>query len=815
MDSQELEHLPGLTAQEVQINLKKFGYNDLPADKKRSVFFLWINVLKEPMFLLLLASSGIYWFIGDILEASVLFGSIFFIIGLTFYQENKTEKTLLALKELSSPKATVIRDHTIVKIPSREVAVGDIIVLKEGDRVPADAQFISGTNITVDESLLTGESVPVNKEKDSSFYSGTLVVRGQGIAKVTNIGTESKIGKIGKSIQKIKIQKTTLEKNTGVLVKYLSLTAMLTCLIVVLINGIFYSNWVDGILSGITLSMSLIPEEIPVVLTIFLALGAWKMTRSNALTRKMSVIENLGSVTALCVDKTGTITKNQMDLSQISVRGSRTSLGDIQNLPEQFHELLEYAYLAGSRNPFDPMEKAIKTNIYKFLANSNFIHESWMLIKEYPISSEVAAISHVWKVTENQHYVVATKGAPEVIAKMCNMPELETKKLHEEISVMAEEGLRVLAVAKASIPAGSIPNEHKALKLTYIGLIGFIDPVRENIGEAVIECSKAGVRVIMITGDYAGTAKNVARVIGLTNCDEVLTGQDVDRLTMDSLQHKLKTVNVFARITPEQKLHIVNALKSNGEVVAMTGDGINDAPAIKSADVGISMGLRGTDVAREASSLVLLDDNFISIVNGIRSGRSIYANIKKAVAFVFSIHVPIAGLAILPLLTGLPKIFYPVHILFLELIIDPLCTIGFQAEKEDKNIMNIPPRNILAKVISKKEMIRALLKGFGILICSFSMYIYLVPHFGEQFARTFTFVSMIFGDFGLVFFGRIKHFLENKAFLIIFSLAISVLLLAISIPQVRDLFNFGYISPLQFIIAAIAGLLSTLYVYLM
>ncbi|MCX5782333.1 MAG: HAD-IC family P-type ATPase [Elusimicrobia bacterium] len=827
--------LRGLSQKEVQNRLEKEGYNEIPSTKKRSVFIIALEVLKEPMFLLLVACGTIYLLLGDVQEALILLGFVFVIMGITFYQERKTERALEALRDLSSPRASVIRDGQKIKIAGREVVRDDIIILSEGDRVPADAVILKSLNLSADESLLTGESVPVAKYavENESFdmdtirpggdnqpyvFSGTLIVQGQAIAQVKKTGIHTEIGKIGKSLQVIEEEETLLKKDVSRTVKIVALTGAALCSLIVVVYGITRANWLQGFLAGLTLAMAMIPEEFPVVLTIFLSLGAWRISQKRVLTRRIPAVETLGAATVLCVDKTGTLTVNRMRVQKLATQGITCNVTSSDKFPEddRFHQVIEYGILASQTDPFDPMEKAIRELGEQYLSNTEHIHQDWEMIQEYPLSRELLAMSRVWKRKNSEEYVVAAKGAPEAIADLCHLDPAKLVKLREDIEKLADDGLRVIGVARSTFHTGTLPDIQHEFAFNFIGIIGLADPIREQVPSAIKECYNAGMRVIMITGDYPGTAKNIAGQIGLANKDDIITGQELDKMSDEELQNKMKNVNVFARVVPEQKLRIVTVLKSSGEVVAMTGDGVNDAPALKAAHIGIAMGGRGTDVARESASLVLLDDDFMSIVAAVRMGRRIFDNLKKAISYILAIHVPIAGLSLLPVLLGWPLILFPIHIVFLELIIDPACSLVFEAENEEKNIMNRPPRNLKEPLFSWETVGYSLLQGIILLGAAIVLYIF-VQQLGETVsqARTLAFTTLIIGNIGLILSNRswtlfIPKLLryKNTALIWVVSGAVIFMLLALFIPSLMKIFRFEPFHFRDMLMSVGAGLIS-------
>src|SRR5512136_1367420 len=555
-------NLQGLTEQQALERLAQDGYNELPSAKKRSILHIVFEIVREPMFLMLIACGALYLVLGDTEEALMLLGFVFVIIGITLYQEQKTERALEALRDLSSPRALVIRDGQQQRIAGREVVRDDIVLISEGDRVPADAVLLSGTNLSVDESLLTGESVPVRKKAwdgvqamgrpggdDQPFvYSGTLVVKGQGITQVQATGPHTEMGKIGKALQTLETEETNLQQQTGRIVRNFALVGLSLCVLVVVVFGLTRGDWLQGFLAGITLAMATLPEEFPVVLTIFLALGAWRISQRQVLTRRVPAIEMLGAATALCVDKTGTLTLNRMTVTHIAVDHEVYSVQGKQiSLPEHLHEVVEYSLLASPADPFDPMEKAMKELGGRTLANTEHLHKDWTLVREYPLSEKLLAMSRVWSSPDGQALVIAAKGAPEAIADLCHFDAARLKALEEQIGQMADHGLRVIGVAKAYFRPDELPDAQHDFDFEFLGLLGLEDPVRPGVAEAVQECYTAGIRVLMITGDYPGTAQNIAGQIGLKPLDQIVTGPELDQMTDDELYERIKTTCIFAR----------------------------------------------------------------------------------------------------------------------------------------------------------------------------------------------------------------------------------------------------------------------------
>ncbi|MFA6553488.1 MAG: cation-translocating P-type ATPase [Patescibacteria group bacterium] len=822
----------GLTETEAQKRLKEEGYNELPSGKRRSVFHILFEVMREPMLLLLLACGTIYLFIGDRAEASLLLAAIVVVIGITMYQERKTERALEALRNLSSPRARVIRDGVVKRVAGREVARGDIIMLEEGDRVPADAKLIKISTIRADESLLTGESLPVLKHQhdlrsgvikpggrdQACVYSSTLIVGGRGVAEVFATGVHTEVGKIGLVLKTLVQEDSLLQKQTRRMVNIFAIVGLGLCILVALVYSLTRGDWLGGILAGLALAMSALPEEFPVVMTVFLALGAWRISQRNVLTRRIPAVETLGSATVLCTDKTGTITQNKMAVAAACVNDSCHTISSEQRaMPEELHSLVEYAILASPPDPFDPMEKAMRELGERAFGHEGHMHGNWQQIREYPLSDKLLSVARAWMTPKKDLYIVAAKGAPEAIADLCHLSSAVRTSLEKNIEHLANMGLRVIAVARAQTE--SLPAQQHDFNFTLIGLIGLADPIRPTVPGAVAECRTAGIRVKMITGDYPGTARHIAEQIGMTAPIRVMSGETLEHAQGKELAQLVRETDVFARVVPEQKLRIVQALKESGEIVAMTGDGVNDAPALKAANIGVAMGGRGTDVAREASDVVLLDDDFTSIVAAVRTGRRIYDNLRKAMSFIFAVHIPIAGIALLSVVFKWPLALLPIHIAFLELIIDPACTLVFEAESEEKDVMSRPPRSPREPLFGRSQIWTSVLQGLGVLAVVVTIYaVALANNWGEGVARALAFSSLVIGNVGLIIanrsrtrtsFGSMRQH-PNRALRWVVGLAISVLIITLAIPGVRDLFGFSALTTWQFALCLTSGIVAAL-----
>jgi P-type Ca2+ transporter type 2C len=834
VQSVRLNEITGLSESEAQNRLRSEGYNELPRSEKRTPLRIMFEVLREPMLVLLLGGGLIYLALGDLKEALILIAFAMFSIVITIVQESRTERVLEALRDLTSPRALVIRDGERKRIAGREVARGDVVVIEEGDRVPADILLMQAHDLRTDESLLTGESVSVRKRlytagesasgqrpggDDQPFaYSGTLAVGGSGLGEVTATGVKSEIGKIGLSLSSLEIEPPRLRAQIQKLVLIFSGIGAVACVTTAVLYALWRGTWLEGLLAGIALGMAMLPEEFPVVMTIFMAMGAWRISQARVLTRRAAAIETLGSATVLCTDKTGTLTQNKMSIAELRrITGGETHfhVGSPENMPAAFRDLVEGGLLASSQNPFDPMDKAFHELAGQKVEASQLARvKGRKLERTYGLRPDLLAVTQVWADPDRDaHFLVAAKGAPEAIASLCRLFGKDRELMDMAVNEMAAEGLRMLGVARAVFAGKSLPKSPRGFAFEFAGLVGLADPLRASVPEAVAQCHTAGIRVIMITGDYPATAKAIAQQAGI-HCENVVTGDDLAELDNPALATLLKTATVFARIMPEQKLRIVNALKANGEVVAMTGDGVNDAPSLKAAHIGVAMGGRGTDVAREASSIVLLDDDFGSIVKAVRLGRRIFDNLQKAMGFIVAVHVPIAGLALLPLVTGLPLLFGPVHIAFLEMIIDPVCTLVYEAEDEESDIMARPPRAPDAPLFSRYLIAWSVAQGAFVLLLVAGIYIGAL-RFGmpEAEARALVFFSMVLSTIGLIFVNRsfgasplaaLKR--PNPALVHVMLAVAAMLALTLAWPRVMELFRFGPLHLDDLTLAAGAGL---------
>jgi Ca2+-transporting ATPase len=795
----------GLSGAQAARRLAAEGPNALPSAGRRSGAAIVLGVLREPMFSLLVAAAGVYLLLGDLREALVLSASMVVVFAIAVIQERKAERALEALRDLSSPRALVRRDGAVRRIAGADVVRGDLLLLAEGDRVPADARLVSANDLQLDESLLTGESLPLEK-REGEVYSGTLVVRGQGSAEVTATGARSRLGGIGVSLAALAPEKTLLERETARLVRVVAALAIALSVLLGLFYAVSRGAWIDGVLAGLTLAMAILPEEFPLVLTVFLALGAWRIARRGVLTRRMPAIEMLGAATVLCVDKTGTLTENRMALAEV--------LGDDRaGDGKERARALEAAALACELEPFDPMERAI---LAAALPATHAVRREWTLERDYPFGNGFLAVCHVWRSAGGARRA-AIKGAAETVLPLCGAGEV-MQAARAQAAAAAERGLRLLAVAEAEVPEGPLPDDPGTYPFRWLGFVALADPLRPEVPAAVAQCRRAGIRVVMITGDYPGTALAIARQAGIAAHERVLTGADIRALDDAGLVDAVKRANVFARILPEEKLRLVQALKAAGEVVAMTGDGVNDAPALKAAHIGIAMGKRGTDVARESAALVLTEDDFGSIVATVRLGRRIYENIRNAMRYLIAVHVPIAGAAFVPVALGWPQLLLPMHVVFLEFVIDPACSIAFEAEDSDEEAMHRPPRDPRARLFDAATLAGALAAGVSMLAALLLACAWAVAggrSDGE--VRALGFATIVFGNLALILAHRSRErtILDtlsrpNPALWWVIGGALAALAGANYLPAAAEIFRFAPLGALELAVALGAGVLGIL-----
>ncbi|MEZ4320046.1 MAG: cation-translocating P-type ATPase [Myxococcota bacterium] len=821
--------LQGLSEDEAARRAVEEGPNTLPDEGRRSTLAIVGEVVREPMFLLLVSCGTLYLVLGDPTEAAMLLGFVVLVVAITVVQERRTERALDALRDRSSPRASVIRGGQRRRIPSADLVRGDLVVVSEGDRVPADGFMVAGRGVSADESLVTGEAAPVRKQvrgaEDAALgpaggddtpwlFSGTLVVSGQAVVEVAAIGAATAMGRIGTALAGVETGRSRLQEETRRIVRVVATAGSALCVGLVVFYGLTRGAWLEGLLTGLSTAMALLPEEFPVVLTVFLALGAWRISRQNVLTRRMAAIETLGSTTVLCTDKTGTLTQNQMVVRALWTPHGTVDLdGRVSSLAEPFHALVEHAILASQVDPFDPMEQAFRSLGLDALSGTEHLHPDWSPGREYPLSSDLLAMTRTWEEPGGERVgTVSAKGAPEAIFDLCHLPASEVATLTHEVEALAARGLRVLAVASAR-HSGALPDHQHGFAFVLEGLIGLEDPIRPAVPGAVAQCREAGIRVLMITGDYAVTAQSIARQAGIPAA-EPLTGPELEALDDAALASRLGDVTVAARIVPEDKLRLVQALQARGDVVAMTGDGVNDAPALKAAHIGVAMGGRGTDVAREAAALVLLDDDFSSIVDAVALGRRIFDNLRKAMVYVVSIHVPLAGLATVPVLAGWPVALLPVHIVFLELVIDPACSLVFEAEPADPDAMRRPPRAADDRMLDGRVLALAVAQGLGLLVACIGVYAWGLSRADDpMLARSVAFATLMIGNVGLITsnrsweLGALQLLVRpNRAYRAVVLGALAVLGVVLYAPGLNGALHFQALGPVEAVVAGLSGL---------
>ncbi|MEY4429465.1 MAG: hypothetical protein RLZZ182_2154, partial [Pseudomonadota bacterium] len=807
-----------LSRQEAAQRLRLHGPNQIEDARPHGVLHTLRLMGSEPMFLMMLLAAGIYLVLGDLGEGALLACFALVTLGLIFFQERRSERALEALRSLSAPSVRVMRDGQPQRIAARELVPGDVMLVSEGERLAADGRLLQASHLAVDESLLTGESVPVSKSTepaspaDDRVHAGTLVVAGHATVEVTATGHQTRLGAIGLSLARIDTTPTPLQQQLRRWMRRFALGALAACIVIVAWHGLRQGQWLQGLLTAIALGMAMLPEEFPMALTVFMALGAWRLAKVQVLARRPAVIEALGATTLLCVDKTGTLTENRMQLRHlVGLHDAIEVPAGTQALPPRpspaLITLLEQAVLASRRGSVDPMDQAVVRLADATLAGSPHLHPDWTLVREHPVTPGLMAMSQVWQAPTGTLWV-SSKGAPEAILRLCRATPQAQALQQAQVGRLAARGLRVLAVARARIeptaahaPLPQPPADLPLAELTFewLGLLAFEDPLREGVTASVTQAREAGIGVAMITGDHADTARAIAAQAGIDVGGGVLTGQQLAAIPADALPEAIADVRVFARVTPEQKLRLIQAFQQRGHVVAMTGDGVNDAPALKAAHIGIAMGVRGTDVAREAAGLVLLDENFSRIVGGVRMGRRIIDNLRHVMVYITAIHVPIVGLALLPMLLGMPPLLLPAHIVLTELVIDPVCTLAFEGAPEHPALMQRPPRDPARGLMGPGMLWQGLVQGASLLAGALLVYLWaLLRHPDAETARAVGVVALTLGNLlmaalnahaGLGWRAWLQP--SARALWAVSALACAALLLGLSWPGARALLHFG------------------------
>lgn len=788
----------GLSSAEVLSSRKKHGSNQSELKEKSRFFTVLIDVVFEPMFIILLLSSFLYFILGKYQEGVIMLVAIIIVSGISIFQESKSRSAVEALKNLTGPRAKVIRNSELVQIQISEVVLGDIIIVEDGDTVPADAVLLKANDFSVNESMLTGESLPLYKgseKEDKLIYKGTMVLSGSATAEVSAIGKSTKLGTIGDSLIEIEEVKTPLQIQIKKFILSMLLFGLLAFVVVCVLNYIETGNFIQSLLSGLTLAMSVIPEEIPVAYSTFMALGAYHLYKKMVIARNPHRLESLGAASVICTDKTGTITENKMVPAEIYELKS-DSFFQLEAKGFQLNEVLEFAMWSSETEPFDPMEKAIH-ELYSRV-NSADKRKDFIMLKEYPLEGEFPIMTHVF--SNQTEKIIAVKGSVEGVLKQSNLSDEEKAKFLEKANSLAAKGHRVLAVGKAEMDKKLLPEKQETFSFNLLGLISFYDPPKSNMKDVMAQFYKAGIRVLMITGDHPETAKSIANQIEMKDPDEVMIGTELMKLSDDELKEKVKSVSIYARMFPEAKLRIVEALKSNGEIVAMTGDGVNDAPALKAAHIGIAMGKRGSEVARNIATLVLADDDFSHMPEAIALGRRIYDNLKKAIRYIISIHIPIIMIVTLPLILfwKYTNLFLPIHVIFLELIMGPTCSIIYENEPIEPNTMARPPRDSKLSFFSFRELSISILQGCIITIACLSLGYYYIHHdYSEAMVRTIVYMTLIFSNLFLTLENRSFRYsifttiqYKNRLIPMILALSLIIPVLSLFVTPIRQIFEF-------------------------
>lgn len=794
------ETISGLNDAEVLAAREKHGINELKYKKENPILSAVKSIAKEPMVILLLLASVIYFVSGDTGDAIFLAISIVLVAAISLYQDSRSRNALDKLKNFTKPSCKVIRNGITIEILSSELVIGDYIIVDEGSAISADAQIIQSNDFSVNESILSGESLAIFKDASSAnnqIYSGTNVASGLAIAVVTAIGNHTQLGKIGQSLEDIKEEKTPLEMQIEHFVKMMVVVGLIVFIIVWAINYQHSKNVLDSLLKALTLAMSILPEEIPVAFTTFMALGAWRLMKMGIVVKQMKTVETLGSATVICTDKTGTLTENKMSLAQLYLlREDKISALD-EVTDEDQKALITLAMWSSEPIPFDPMEIALHQ---KYLDTAEIdLRSEYKMIHEYPLEGTPPMMTHIFK-NKNGHQIIAAKGAPEALMQVSNLNVEDKARIERAIQSLASKGYRLLGVGEARFEGTDFPEKQQEFKFNFCGIVAFYDPPKQNIEKVLNSFYNAGIKVKIITGDNALTTGAIARQVALKGAEKSISGEELMALTEEELKKKVSEYNVFTRMFPDAKLRIINALKSNNEIVAMTGDGVNDGPALKAAHIGIAMGKRGTEIAKQAASLILAEDDLSKMVDAVAMGRKIYTNLKKAIRYVISIHIPIVLTVFVPLALGwiYPNIFTPVHVIFLELIMGPTCSIIYENEPMEANTMNECPRPISATFFSWSELYTSIIQGLVITAGTLLIYQYaLTQNLDEDSTRTMVFTVMISANIMLTLVNRSFYysiwttlFYKNKLVALILSLTTLLTIGLIYLPVPASFFGF-------------------------
>lgn len=814
------KHLKGLSDEELKNSQTKYGYNQAGKIRKNTWYLMLLDILKEPMLILLIVVAIIYVIVGNYSEAIFMLGAIIAVSGISFYQDNRSKKALEALEKLNEPLSTVIRNSKVLQIPTHEIAVGDLCIIEEGKMINSDGKIVHSNDFSVNEASLTGESFSVFKSQeteDRNVYSGTLVVSGLAVFEVGKIGSETRLGKIGQSIQGIKEERSPLQLQITKFVNWMAVIGVVVFLLVWVYSFWQSKNVIESLLVGLTLAMSILPEEIPVAFTTFMALGAWKLMREGIIIKRSTVVETLGSTTVICTDKTGTITENSMHLKALFDYRSNKVYEDTHFHDSALSELIQFAMWSSEPVPFDPMEKTLHQAYGQTQANDG--RKDFQMIHEYPLEGKPPMMTHLFENRSNER-IIAAKGAPEAILAVSNIAESEKEMLRQHIHDFGKQGYRLLGVAKADFKGNDFPKKQQDFNFEFLGFTVFYDPPKKGIQEVFNKIYNAGIKVKVITGDNADTTYAIAQQAGIINQTPAVNGTDIIHHTETELRTLSRGTTLFTRMFPEAKLAMVNALKKDGEVVAMLGDGVNDAPALKAAHIGVAMGIKGTEIAKAAASLVITDDDLGKLVVGIAAGRRIYANIKKAIQYIISIHIPIILTVSLPLFLGwvYPHIFTPVHVIFLELIMGPTCSIVYENEPMEKNAMQQKPRKMTETFLNWKELSISIVQGLIITLGVLFAYQFTVRQGGDEVTtRAMVFTTLVFANILLSLVNRsfvysvyesFRH--KNNLFPIIIGTTLGLLFAILYIPLFAGFFQVTGLNiqelAIAFLIAAVSVL---------
>jgi Ca2+-transporting ATPase len=814
-------NIKGLNSEQVNLSRDKFGRNELDYKKEKTLIDVLLRIVKEPMTILLLVASTIYFMSGETGNGLFMVVAILFIASISLYQDSRSKNALDKLKDLSQPHCKVIRNGILIEIKSEELVVGDFLLVEEGTSITADGTIVQSNDFSVNESILTGESLAIFKDKDKEdnfVYSGTIVASGLAIAEITAIGNKTKLGKIGKSLESISEEKTPLEIQVSNFVKWMAIVGAIVFALVWGINYVQSLNAMESLLHSLTLAMSILPEEIPVAFTSFMALGAWRLMKLGIVVKQTKTVETLGSATVICTDKTGTITENKMSLAKLFVLKNNKIVSPEEELNDSDKELIELSMWASEPIPFDPMEVALHQAYKDLIKNDE--RPNYKLVHEYPLGGKPPMMTHIFSKSKGRK-IIAAKGAPEALIKVSNLKETEIQQIHAAIEILAAEGYRVLGVGISNFEGEDYPAQQQDLHFEFKGIVAFYDPPKKNIQRVMEDFYTAGIQVKIITGDNAATTASIAKQIGFKDYEKTLSGDELMALSEKELQTRVMNTAIFTRMFPEAKLKIINALKSNNQIVAMTGDGVNDGPALKASHIGIAMGRKGTEIAKQAASLILLEDDLSKMVEAVAMGRKIYTNLKKAIQYIISIHIPIILTVFIPLALGwiYPNIFSPIHIIFLELIMGPTCSIIYENEPMEPNTMSQKPKPLSSTFFNLRELSISVIQGLFITMGTLSVYQFAVTSGdNEAITRTMVFTVLITANIFLTLINRSFYYsilttlkYKNNMVLFIVFLTIALVGLILYAKPLTVFFEFETLNSYQLMTSIIIGFISVIW----